>query len=142
MKTIFTLLTLIFSFYAYNQSSDLEKKVYEKLNNYKLKFNGDSTDFSENISTECRNHSQLMLKKKELFHATTNFIGEIVQQTSKFYCTDTAYLCNVDELAQKILTNFLNSPPHKENLENDYKTIGVGILEDERGKIWVTIRFW
>ena len=141
MKTFVTVLLSFISFCSFSQSSSLERKVYDILNTYKLKFNGDTTIFSENISTECRDHSKLMASKKMTFHATTNFIGEIVQRASKFNCRDTQYVCDEDILAQKIITNFLNSPPHKENLENNYKHIGVGIYVDEK-YAWITIRFW
>ena len=142
MKNFLITLLLITPFITFSQSSSLERKVYDVLNSYKLKFNGDTTIFSENISTECREHSKLMVKENDLFHATTNFIGEIVQKTSMYNCSDTQYVCDEDGLAQKILTNFLNSPPHKANLEKKYKHIGIGIVINEKNYVWVTIRFW
>jgi uncharacterized protein YkwD len=142
MKTIVTLLFLIVSLCIFSQSSDLERKTYQILNKYKLKFNGDTTYFSEAVSSEAREHSKLMASKDSLFHAPVNYIGEIVQYSSTHFCNDEDFDCTEDDLAQRIITSFLNSPPHKKNLERKYKKIGVGIVIDENDYAWVTIRFW
>jgi uncharacterized protein YkwD len=142
MKHFLITLLLTIPFITFSQSSSLERKVYDVLNTYKLNFNSDTTVFSEDVSVECRIHSQLMVENGDLFHADGGYIGEIVQKNTNHYCNENVYVCNEDELAQKIITSFLNSPPHKKNLEKRYKRVGVGIIIDEKGGVWVTIRFW
>ncbi len=142
MKTFVTILLTIISFCSFSQSSSLERKTYQLLDKYKLKFNKDTTFFSEAVSNEAREHSKLMGSKDSLFHAPINYIGEIVQMASTHFCNDEEFDCSEDDLAQRIITNFLNSPPHKKNLEKKYKKIGIGIFIDENDYAWITIRFW
>jgi hypothetical protein len=72
--------------------------------------------------------------------------SEIIQFAS-------SYDMNLEKLSQKILTNYLNSPPHKSIIEDPSTNIGVGIYiksinesseEDSQNlnEIWVTIRFY
>jgi uncharacterized protein YkwD len=142
MKIILFALILFKTFDSFSQISSLEQKTYDLLNAYKLKFNGDTTVLAEEFSNESREHSKLMAEKRDIFHAETNFLGEIVQKTNKYECNEEVYKCTEDEIAEKILRNFLNSPPHKENLEHKWRLVGVGIVIDDRGYVWVTIRFF
>lgn len=153
MKTFFLFLTILFSFSFFSQVSvsELEKTVFEKVKSHKKKFsNYKELSLDTTMSNSCRKHSKYMYDNDDLVHITS-FDGvkgksEIIQY--KVYSgTD------VNELAQKILTNFLNSPSHKKNIEDHSTLIGVGIyikttksvFETETiitQDVWITIRFY
>jgi uncharacterized protein YkwD len=153
MKTFLILITFTFSFLFFGQvsTSDLETMVYEKIKTYKKKLsNYKELSLDTSISNSCRKHSKYMFDNDDLVHVK-NFEGikgksEIIQY--KVYNGS-----DVNDLAQKILTNFLNSPPHKQNIHDTSSLIGVGIyiktikteFETETfvsQEIWVTIRFY
>jgi uncharacterized protein YkwD len=153
MKTLFLILLSVLSFTVFGQVSvsDLEKSVYEKVKTYKKKLpNYKELSLDTAMSNSCRKHSRYMFDNDDLVHIK-NFDGvkgksEIIQY--KVYNGS-----DVNDLAQKILTNFLNSPPHKQNIHDTSSLIGVGIyiktikteFETETfvsQEIWVTIRFY
>jgi hypothetical protein len=134
MKTIATILFLFISFFSFNQVNNLETKVYNLIKNYKLKLNGDDVVICDKISTECEKYSNLMIKNNILEHdPNLGYQSEIIQKTNNINCTE-------DELAKKILNNFLNSKVHKEIIEDISRKIGIGIVT-QNNYVWVTIRF-
>jgi hypothetical protein len=90
-----------------------------------------------------------MCVNNDLIHVTS-FDG--IKGKSEIIQVATCYDSDVDKLTTKILNNFLNSPSHKENIEESSTLIGVGIhiktiktvFGDEviiSQEVWVTIRF-
>lgn len=152
MKISVFILFLVFSFVSFAQNTDeLEKKVYEKIKAYKKKFkNYQNLVLESSMSSSCREHSEKMCLEDNLEHISS-FDGvegnsEIIQYVSSFNI-------DLEKLSQRILTNFLNSPPHKSIIENPSTHIGVGIHiksikegTDEDAQIsyeiWTTIRFY
>lgn len=135
MKTLFFILLTFLPFVGFTQTSPLEEKIYELILFYKGKFNGNIIVLDQTLSSECRNHSVLMGSTNNLSHdykMTSN--GEIIQRTNNIGCTD-------DQVAQKVLNNFLGSKVHKDIIESSSKVIGVGVFIDKNNYVWVTIRF-
>ena len=114
--------------------SSLEKEVYNVVNKYKLKTTKTSVILDSALSSGSEEHTEFMVETQSLEHAEyINSKGEIIQKTSNINCTDA-------QVAEKILTNFLNSPSHKEILDMNIRKIGVGIVTEDSGYVWVTIR--
>lgn len=153
MKTFFLFLLTTFSFSVFSQVSvtDLEKVVYEKVKTYKKKMsNYKELSLDTTMSNSCRKHSKYMCINDNLVHITS-FDG--VKGKSEIIQYNVYNGSDVNELAQEILTNFLNSPPHKENIDDSSTMIGVGIyikttktvFDTETfvsQEVWVTIRFY
>lgn len=153
MKTFFLFLLTTFSFSVFSQVSvtDLEKVVYEKVKTYKKKMsNYKELSLDTTMSNSCRKHSKYMCINDVLVHITS-FEG--IKGKSEIIQYNVYNGSDVNELAQEILTNFLNSPPHKKNIDDSSTMIGVGIyikttktvFETETfvsQEVWVTIRFY
>lgn len=153
MKTFFLFLLTTFSFSVFSQVSvtDLEKIVYEKVKTYKKKMsNYKELSLDTTMSNSCRKHSKYMCINDNLVHITS-FDG--IKGKSEIIQYNVYNGSDVNELAQEILTNFLNSPPHKKNIDDPSTMIGVGIyikttktvFETETfvsQEVWVTIRFY
>jgi uncharacterized protein YkwD len=152
MKTITTILFILVSFLSNSQNNvELENKVYDKIKSYKKKLsNYKELTVDTEMSTSCRQHSLKMCSEDELEHIKTfngikgksEIIQYVVHSNNDF-----------DKLAQKILTNFLNSPSHKKKIEETSTLIGIGIhikkietvIDSETFtsyEVWVTIRFY
>jgi len=136
MKTIITTIFLsVFYFTSFSQLSTLEQKVLNLVKEYKIKLNNDEITEDSKISLECRTYSKTMISNNELKHdPNLGYQSEIIQKANSYGFTE-------DELAKKILNNFLNSPSHKELIEENSRKIGVGIITTKENYSWVTIRF-
>jgi len=136
MKTLLTFLFTTCLLFCFSQNTALEKEVHNVIKNYKVKLHNNPILLDESLSNDSREHSKYMDSINDLVHAEfINSLGEIVQFTTNRDCTD-------KQLAEKILKNFLNSPPHKEQIHTIHKRMGVGIVVNEKGYVWVTIRFF
>jgi uncharacterized protein YkwD len=135
MKTIITTLFILFSFVSFSQLTSLEQKVVKLVKEYKLKLNGDEVTEDSKISLESRTYSKTMISNNALKHdPNLGYQSEIIQKANSFGFTE-------ENLAQKILNNFLNSPSHKELIDENSRKIGVGIIITKENYAWVTIRF-
>jgi len=114
--------------------SSLEKEIHKAVNTYKLKTSKTSVALDSALSAQSRAHTRFMAETQELEHAEyIKARGEIIQRTNNIDCTEA-------QVAKKVLTNFLNSPSHKEILDLEITKIGVGVVVEESGYVWVTIR--
>jgi uncharacterized protein YkwD len=114
--------------------SSLEQEIHKAVNTYKQKTSKTSVALDSALSAQSREHTRFMVKTQELEHAEyIKARGEIIQRTNNIDCTE-------EQVAKKVLTNFLNSPSHKEILDLDIAKIGVGVVVEESGYVWVTIR--
>lgn len=114
--------------------SSLELEIYKAVNAYKQKTNKTSVVLDSTLSAQSRMHTKFMVETQNLEHAEyIESRGEIIQKTNNIDCTE-------EQVAKKVLTNFLNSPSHKEILDFKISKIGVGVMVEESGYVWVTIR--
>ncbi len=114
--------------------STLEQEIHKAVNSYKQKTRKTSVALDSALSAQSRAHTRFMVETQELEHAEfINARGEIIQRTNNIDCTEA-------QVAKKVLTNFLNSPSHKEILDLEIVKIGVGVVVEDSGYVWVTIR--
>lgn len=152
MKLKLLFLFFIITFFSYSQISqyELESKIYEKVKTHKKKLSNYKELFLDTtMSNSCGKHSKYMCVNDNLVHIQS-FDG--VKGKSEIIQYKAYNGSDVNDLAQKILTNFLNSPPHKKNIEETSTLIGVGIYIKTTKtvfgeetfitqEVWVTIRF-
>jgi uncharacterized protein YkwD len=116
----------------------LETEIYNVFKAHKIKLNGNSVTLNSDMSVSCREHSKKMGEYDSLFHVsfTDDIIAksEIVQRNNNLRQTN-------KEVAQSVLKVFLNSPNHKELLEENSKLIGIGVYITDGYLVWVTVRF-
>jgi len=135
MKTLTLILFSLFTFSFFSQTSSLEKEIYKVINEYKIKLNKNSVSLDDTLSSQSRVHTTWMVENNLLEHAEyIKAHGEIIQRTNNIDCTEY-------QVAKKVLTNFLNSPSHKEIIDEQSRIMGVGVIVEEIGYVWVTIRF-
>ena len=136
MKIFITTIFLsVFYFTSFSQLSTLEQKVLNLIKEYKIKLNNDEVTEDSKISQQCENYTKMMVSINKLEHdPNLGYQSEIIQKANSYGFTE-------DELAKKILNNFLNSPSHKELIDENSRKIGLGIITTKENYSWVTIRF-
>lgn len=139
MKSFIFFSILFFSFFVSSQEDlSLETEIYNVFKAHKIKLNGNSVTLNADMSASCREHSKRMGESDSLYHVsfTDDIIAksEIVQRNNNLRQTN-------KEVAQSVLKVFLNSPNHKELLEENSKLIGIGVYITDGYLVWVTVRF-
>ena len=154
---VFLTLTLVSLLHAQIEANQLESKIFNKVVSYKKKLtNWKPFVVDTSMSNSCRSHSVYMASIDDLQHIET-FDGvkgksEIIQYASCY-----GEGCDSDKMAERILNNFLKSPPHKANIDATSTEIGIGVYVQTQKNIiespfstetyitqtfWITIRFY
>ena len=139
MKTLIILFTFL-SFFTWSQdTTSIEKEIFNKITTYRSKKNLNKLLYNCDMVKSCREYSYFMGKNDNLVHVkdimSVNASAEIIQQT---YIDEQTH----SELATSVLNNFLSSPSHKKIIESKYIKISVGVFIGKDESIWVTIRFF
>lgn len=137
------LLFLVFSFFyisGFSQDTTmLEKAIFDRINTHRTKIGRVKYVYNGSMVASCRKHSRYMGKTDNLVHVRSldevKASGEIIQMT---YITD---MTN-SEIANEVLQNFLNSPPHKGMIESYHTKCSVGVFIKSDDSLWITIRFY
>ncbi|WP_162528387.1 CAP domain-containing protein [Halorubrum distributum] len=137
----------------------VERLVQEGINEQRADRGLTSLSSSASLQEQARLHSEDMVSHEELAHdlpgsateerlTTANCAagGENVAQTWYQERVDTAggerYIGDEEELAESLVTQWMNSPPHRENLlRQEWSETGVGIELTDDDKVYATQLF-
>lgn len=138
-KLLFIFFSLI-SLHVFSQdTSMLEKAIFDKINVHRTKIGKPKFVYNSSMVMSCRQHSSYMGKTDNLVHVknldNVSANGEIIQMTYVMEMTNS-------EIASEVLQNFLNSPSHKSLIQSNYTKCCVGIFIRDDQSLWVTIRFY
>ncbi|MFM7474008.1 MAG: CAP domain-containing protein [Crocinitomicaceae bacterium] len=118
-------------------NSNLEKEIFNKINNYRVKIGKSKFIYNDSMVKSCRSHSNSMGINYKLEHVKNlSEVGANAEIIQLNY-TDGRTLV---EISSDVLEIFLDSPPHKKIIEDGYKQISIGVYVSEDEDLWVTIR--
>lgn len=119
-------------------NSNLEKEIFNKINNYRVKIGKSKFIYNDSLVKSCRSHSNAMGINDKLEHVKNlSEVGANAEIIQLNY-TDGR---NFVETSTDVLDIFLDSPSHKKIIESGYKQISIGVYLSEDEDLWVTIRF-
>lgn len=126
----------------------LEQRVHELVNAHRATVGATPLKYNDLMRDFCRKHSQNMAARRVPFghqgfeqrmdtiRRTIAGTGEAGENVARLPFT------TVDETAQNALQMWLNSPPHRGNIENRrYNLTGVGASIDTSGQVFLTQKF-
>jgi uncharacterized protein YkwD len=120
---------------------EIEAQVHSLINEYRIASGLQPLMMNTIITDQCRLHSQNMaLKKVELGHkGFTERVDKIKQSISwKSAAENVAYNNDNQNAAQTVVTGWLNSPGHRNNIEGTYNLTGIGVIKTEEGFYYFT----
>jgi uncharacterized protein YkwD len=85
---------------------------------------------SDRLSEVARRHSRRMASEGELYHSN---LDRLLGPATTSVGENVGYGSSMDEL----LTAFMASPPHAENILGSYRRTGVGVIRAD-GRYWIT----
>lgn len=113
---------------------DLEVRVFELVNEHRSGQGLATLQWSDVITTQCRNHSEDMATGVVPFghDGFSDRIEEIRKEMSVSGAAENvAYNYGHEDPAQQAVTAWLNSSGHRTNIEGDYSLTGVGVIKSE-----------
>ncbi|MFM7637415.1 MAG: CAP domain-containing protein [Crocinitomicaceae bacterium] len=118
-------------------NSNLEKEIFKKINNYRVKMGKSKFIYNDSLVKSCRSHSNSMGINYMLEHVKNlSEVGAKAEIIQLNY-TDGR---NIIDTSTDVLDVFLDSPSHKKIIEGSYKHISIGVYVSEDEDLWVTIR--
>lgn len=142
MKKLITILFVIITLLGYSQPSFnndlLEKLIVIKINEYRENNTFNQLIMVDSISDLARKHSLNMSIKGYLYHEK---IGYWHGENCGFIELGNGYQ-SYEEMAIKIVSNWINSSPHNDAILRDGDKIGVGSAITNNGRIYITYRLY
>ncbi len=114
-----------------SQDSTVERRAFDLVNDYRESQGLNRLEWSETIAVQCRKHSEDMaLKKVPVEHDGFADRVAAIQKTIPYIRAgeNVAMFMGYPDPAKAALDGWLNSPPHKENMEGDYNMAGMGLV--------------
>ena len=116
----------------------LEKLVLLKINDYRYLNGVNTLNLVDSISNGCKSHSENMVKTNYLYHPENGYWhGE----NCGFIELGNGYQ-GYEEIAIKIVSNWVDSPLHNAALLRDGDKVGIGSSTSDNGKIYFTYRIY
>lgn len=117
----------------------LEQSILEEVNAYRKKKSLAPLRSNSVIATEASVHSQAMARKTVVFgHA--GFGGRIKRISTRLGgIVGSAENVAVGNMtAKQVVQRWVNSAPHRKNLEGNFNLTGIGVSKDFRGQFYYT----
>lgn len=119
-------------------NSNIEKEIFNKINNYRVKIGKSKFTFNDSLVKSCRSHSNSMGINYKLEHVKNlSEVGANAEIIQLNYTTGRTFI----ETSDDVLDVFLDSPSHKKIIEGIYNQISIGVFVTKDEDLWVTIRF-
>jgi uncharacterized protein YkwD len=121
--------------------SDMEKNVHNQINQHRTTIGLGTLTLDETISAKARQHSQNMADGKvgighDGFEARVNAIQQTIPLDSAG--ENVAFNSGFADPATNAVIGWLNSPPHKANIEGGFNVTGIGIVQNSKGEYYFT----
>jgi len=119
-----------------------EEDILKQVNQYRASKGLPLLTLNNVISAEAENHSQKMASGRTPFghsgyssriNTITNQLGTVTRSAE-----NVAY---GSRSAQEVVSNWLNSPGHKQNIEGDFNLTGIGVARNKKGVLYYTQLF-
>jgi hypothetical protein len=121
------------------QNTNLEKSVFNQINQYRAKKGLKQLNLSEKISHQARIHSQNMATGKVPF-SHQGFEQRVMAIPLKYSSAaeNVAYNTGYSSPANEAVSGWLKSPGHLKNLQGKYNLTGVGVATNDKGEVYLT----
>ena len=150
-KKIFFLLftSLVFISCSENSINDIDttenntitQEVHKLINEHRSSIGKNTLTFNDQIAAVALEHTQYMIDENKISHdnfdARFNEVTKLVNAVS--FGENVA---SRQRTAQEVVTGWLNSPGHRENIEGDYTHTGIGIQKDANNNYYFTQLFY
>ena len=132
------LLTGTFTASAQDDYSDLGKEVLRQINDYRSKKGLKELSWNETITEAAMEHSKYMGNKTIRINHDgfeERMYGLMKTLTGKGAAENVA---NGQHTAEEVVSMWIASPGHRENIEGDYNLSGIGIYKNRNGVLYFT----
>jgi len=119
--------------------SGMEQLVFQKVNEHRTSQGLSDLEWKSDVADLARSHSRDMAEGTVPFgHAGFN---DRVSQLSRLFRVSAAaenvgLTSNLDSPAQVVVDAWIANPTHKENIEDDFNTTGVGVARNASSDTW------
>lgn len=121
--------------------TSMELDVNNQINQHRLSIGRSALTLNETISAQARQHSQDMADGIDtLGHQGFQGRVDAIRQTIPLGSAgeNVAFNSGFSDPATEAVVGWLNSPPHKENIEGDFDLTGIGIVQNSKGEYYFT----
>lgn len=124
------------------QTTNLEKLVFEQINQYRIAKGLPKLTLNANISRQARIHSENMAKGKVPFsHDGFEQRVKAIPLTYNSAAENVAFNSGYSNPANQAVVGWLNSPGHLKNIQGRYNLTGVGVATNDKGEVYLTQMF-
>ncbi|MDM9384802.1 CAP domain-containing protein [Chlorogloeopsis sp. ULAP01] len=121
------------------QTTDVEKSVFNQINNYRVSVGLPKLTLDEKMTEQARIHSQNMANGKvpfshEGFERRVNAIATHYKSAAENLAFNRGY----SDPATEAIDSWLNSSKHLPNIKGDYNFTGVGVAVNSKGEVYLT----
>lgn len=120
---------------------EYEIKTHELVNIFRESAGLKRLDFDETVADQCREHSRFMAALSgSLSHDGFRDRVKRIQETIplRSAAENVASNLNTPDPCSTAVAGWINSPPHKENMMNDWDITGIGVSISPEGKFYFT----
>lgn len=122
-----------------NPFSSIEQRAHDLVNQYRASKGLPALAFSETIASKARVHSQEMSGgnlNHDGFQDRVDAINTTIPLSSAG--ENVALNSGFADPAQEAVTGWINSPPHRTNMEGDFDMTGIGVDRKSDGTFYFT----
>lgn len=120
---------------------ELERQIFERVNDYRVQRGLRSLRMDSRISVQARAHSQSMALHQIPF-GHTDFKRRVRQVdriiSSRRVSENVAYIFSHNDPAKRAFEGWLKSPAHRRAIEDNFSITGIGVAIGDRGAVYFT----
>ncbi len=121
------------------QTANLEKLVFEQINQYRVSHGLSRLTLNTNISRQARIHSQNMAQGTVPFsHQGFERRVKAIPLNYNSAAENVAFNLGYSNPANQAVIGWLNSPGHLKNIQGKYNLTGIGVAVNNRGEVYLT----
>ena len=125
---------------AVSPYSQIENDILQLVNQHRASLGKVTLTMNDIIYTECKEHSTWMASVDSMNHS--GFDNRVINIHTKLGMIPVAENVAYGQTsAQEVVTAWLNSPPHKANIEGDFNLTGISVVKDSKGVNYFTQMF-
>jgi uncharacterized protein YkwD len=140
-KVLFVSLILVICFSCSKDDtepySQIEKDILQLVNQHRDSLGKNALVMNDIIYAECKQHSTDMATSNSMNH--DGFTDRAAHIFSKFGGINAAENVAFGQTsAKQVVTDWLNSPGHKANIEGDFNYTGISVVKNSKGVSYFT----
>ena len=135
---LIVLLSAAFTAAAQDEYSDMSRQILKQINDYRSKKGLKELSWNETITEAAMEHSKYMGNKTIRINHDgfeERMYGLMKTLTGKGAAENVA---NGQHTAEEVVSMWIASPGHRENIEGDYNLSGIGIYKNRNGVLYFT----